>query len=397
MTVFQDESDPVHPQESAIAQALLKWYAVERRDLPWRSTRDPYPIWLSEVMLQQTQVMTVIPYFQRFLERFPTVRHLAEASLEEVLTLWQGLGYYSRARHLWEGAQFICAQFGGELPQNYVTWLQLPGIGEYTAGAIASITYGERIPAIDGNVRRVMARLLAWDRPTDRGESAKVFRTTLEEWLSWVNPGDFNQALIELGALICLPARPQCTNCPVQDYCKGHALGLETHFPVRKSKPEPQVITRVLFILQKKGLVYLSKRPPRGLLASLWEFPGAEIATEEVPIKHSLKLDGGLRLSPTELRQYYQQAVSDRSYDEFINTYLESHETLEGPVWHTFSHRRWRMFWIAIPLEGQTNKVAEAREISYIQDKGEGVWADLKNLGGIPIPSAFKEVIRRLL
>lgn len=397
MTVFQDEFDPVRPQESAIAQALLKWYAVEQRDLPWRSTKDPYPIWLSEVMLQQTQVMTVIPYFQRFRERFPTVRHLAEASLEEVLTLWQGLGYYSRARHLWEGAQFICAQFGGELPRNYETWLQLPGIGEYTAGAIASIAYGERVPAIDGNVRRVMARLLAWDRPTDRGESAKVFRTTLEEWLSGVNPGDFNQALIELGALICLPARPQCANCPVQSYCKGHALGLETHLPVRKSKPEPRVITRVLFILQKDGLVYLSKRPPRGLLASLWEFPGAEIATEDVPMKHSLKLDEGLRLSSTDLRQYYQQAVSDRSYDKFVNAYLESHETLEGPVWHTFSHRRWRMFWMAIPLEGQTNNVAEAREISYIQDKGEGVWADLKNLGGIPIPSAFKEVIRRLL
>ena len=215
---------------------LLAWYTAEKRDLPWRKTGDPYAIWVSEVMLQQTQVKTVIPYYERFLQRFPGVEQLGTASLEDVLTVWRGLGYYSRARRMWEGAHNLLEQWEGKMPRDYESLLSVPGIGKYTAGAIASIAFGQRVAAIDGNVLRVVSRILAWSEPVETARSYRHFNDHLMVWQPALQPGDFNQALMELGAMICTPTKPDCGSCPLAQVCEGYLQGDVHLYPVKKLK-----------------------------------------------------------------------------------------------------------------------------------------------------------------
>lgn len=257
------------------ARELLEWYDRHRRDLPWRRTRDPYPVWLSEVMLQQTRVETALPYYERFLERFPTVEALARAPLEEVLALWSGLGYYRRARQLHGAAQRIAAE---GFPETAAGWRELPGIGEYTAAAVASIAYGEAVPVLDGNVERVTARLLALDGEVKRAAVRRRLRSAAAELLDPERPGDANQALMELGARICTPRSPKCLVCPIEARCQARRRGDPERYPRPRERRTPRRIRGVVAVAQREGRHLLFRRGEgEGILAGFWELPWVEL------------------------------------------------------------------------------------------------------------------------
>jgi A/G-specific adenine glycosylase len=260
-----------------IADRLLDWYADHRRDLPWRRTRDPYQIWVAEVMLQQTQVATVIPYYERFLARFPTVEALAAAPLDDVLKLWEGLGYYARARNLHAAARRVVAEFDGRLPDTRDELQSLPGIGRYTAGAILSIAYNQDLPAPDGNVRRVLSRLFAIEADLSRGAGRRRVWHLAAELLPPGRAGAFNQALMDLGATICTPSTPRCDSCPVEELCQAHAQGREEAYPVRRARrPPPHYDVTAGVVWNGAQRFLIAQRPVDGLLGGLWEFPGGK-------------------------------------------------------------------------------------------------------------------------
>ena len=262
-------------QLTALPAALLPWYRENHRALPWREDKDPYHIWLSEIMLQQTRVEAVRGYYARFLEAVPTVEALAEADDELLHKLWEGLGYYSRVRNLKKAANVIVSKFGGVFPSNYDDVLSLPGIGPYTAGAICSIAFHMPTPAVDGNVLRVLARLTDDDRPAD----TNLFRKEAERALKNIYPaaaGDFTQALMELGATVCGPNRaPDCEHCPCRTFCKGQYRA--TELPVRVPKRPRKEEERTVFIVECDGCYAVTKRPEKGLLAGLWQFPDVPV------------------------------------------------------------------------------------------------------------------------
>ncbi|MCX7939638.1 MAG: A/G-specific adenine glycosylase [Thermoflexales bacterium] len=254
-----------------IQRALLRWFDANKRPLPWRTEpRDPYRVWVSEVMLQQTQARTVIPYFERWMARFPTVQALAEASLDEVLKMWEGLGYYSRARNLHRAARHAVTHYGGALPRAAEALRALPGVGRYTAGAIASIAFNQRTPVVDGNVRRVLCRLFA------RADDADIWALA-ESLLPEDRPGAFNEALMELGALVCTPRAPRCAICPLRRLCAARAAGTPEAFPApRRSSSTPLVRVQTAVIVAGDA-VLMGQRPAEGLLGGLWEFISSEL------------------------------------------------------------------------------------------------------------------------
>jgi A/G-specific adenine glycosylase len=256
---------------------LLRWYGTHRRDLPWRGHPDPYAVWVSEIMLQQTRITTVRPYFLRFMERFPTLRALAGAPVAEVLKEWEGLGYYSRARNLQAAAQQILAEHSGEIPRTAHALATLPGIGPYTAAAIASICFGEQVPVVDGNVARVGSRYLGWRDDFRRPAARRKLAAWLQPALTAARtPGDLNQALMELGERICLPRTPACADCPLAATCHAGRSGTQSRFPFR---PPPRTVpTRhaAAVLLRRRDLWLLMQRPADGLLGGFWELPGGE-------------------------------------------------------------------------------------------------------------------------
>ena len=255
--------------------ALLPWYNENKRDLPWRQDKDPYHIWLSEIMLQQTRVEAVKGYYARFLAVLPTVDSLANADDELLYKLWEGLGYYSRVRNLKKAAQVIMTVHGGVFPEDHKSVLALPGIGEYTAGAICSIAFGQKTPAVDGNVLRVISRIQADFSPIDSPARKKEVQFLLAE-IYPENAGDFTQALIELGATVCGPNKaPDCGNCPCKSFCRGHAEGVAEKLPVKSPKKGRRTEEKTVFLLRCGDRYALTKRPNKGLLAGLWQFPEA--------------------------------------------------------------------------------------------------------------------------
>lgn len=265
-----------------ISNALLKWYRIHRRTLPWRGETDPYLVWVSEIMLQQTRVETVIHYYLKWKERFPTLQSLALASEEDVLLLWEGLGYYSRARNLHSAAQLINEQMGGKMPQDITQLRSLPGIGEYTAHAIASICFNVPVIALDANIKRIFARLLDLEDPVTSPSSKASMKELGERLLHEVNAGDLNQAFMDLGSLVCLSGNPVCTQCPLNRSCISYKNGTPAERPVvTKKKGIPTYRVVAAAIQKESGLFLLAKRPKGGLLAGLWEFPGGKVEMGE--------------------------------------------------------------------------------------------------------------------
>jgi A/G-specific adenine glycosylase len=265
------------PELAQIAERLLTWWDAGHADLPWRATRDPYAIWIAEVMLQQTQIATVIPYYARWLARFPTVERLAAAELDEVLKLWEGLGYYSRARNLHAAAREIVAEHGGTLPDTVEALRALPGIGPYTAGAIASIAFGRRAPVLDGNVIRVLSRLMDLEDDVTETATKKALWALAASLVPAERAGEYNEALMELGQRICVPAAPACHRCPLAAVCRARARGTQLERPVRpprRNTPHYDVVAGVIY--RADGAFLIAKRSAEGLLGGLWEFPGGK-------------------------------------------------------------------------------------------------------------------------
>ncbi|MFY0546001.1 A/G-specific adenine glycosylase [Brevibacillus sp. H7] len=300
---------------------LLAWYDSQKRDLPWRINRDPYRVWVSEIMLQQTRVETVKPYYRNFMEKFPTVEALAEAPEEEVLKAWEGLGYYSRARNLQAAAREVQAKYGGIVPDTPEEIATLKGIGPYTAGAILSIAYEKPEPAVDGNVMRVFSRLLYMEDDIAKPSTRIKFEHLVRQTIPHGRAGDFNQALMELGALICLPRNPQCLTCPVFDYCLARREGVQEELPVKGKAKPPRPVNLAVAVIVRDGQVLINKRPEQGLLAGMWEFPMAET-----------ELPAGLE----------KEEVLLKSLRERFGLEAEVTERLT-PIQHTFSHLQWNM------------------------------------------------------
>ena len=268
---------------SPLQEALLHWFAENGRDLPWRSTYLPYHIWISEIMLQQTQMERVIVYFKRWLDRFPDIADLATAREQEVLRLWEGLGYYSRARNLLKTADLLCRRHGGALPEDHGALLRLPGIGRYTAGAIMSLAFNRDHPVVDANVERLFARLFNLAAPVKEKQTHDFIWQRAAELIPQGKARFFNQALMELGALVCLPRSPRCDGCPVRDHCEAFAQGVASERPITGKPKEIVSITMVSGILRHEGRIFIQKRLADDVWPNLWEFPGGGIEKGETP------------------------------------------------------------------------------------------------------------------
>lgn len=300
---------------------LISWYLLEKRDLPWRLNQDPYKIWVSEIMLQQTRVDTVIPYFLAFTEKFPTLEALAEADEEDVLKAWEGLGYYSRVRNLHSAVKEVVSSYGGIVPDTPEEISKLKGVGPYTKGAILSIAYNVPEPAVDGNVMRVMSRILSIWEDIAKPKTRKIFENILYEVISKEQPSEFNQALMELGAIICTPTSPSCLMCPVREHCHAFHEGVQRELPVKSKKKKPKQITMAAAVLKdEEGHYYIHKRNSSGLLANLWEFPNCETNIDIVSQKEQLV---------TFLREEYETEAEL--------------EPLTGTIQHVFSHLVWNI------------------------------------------------------
>ena len=348
------------PSPAEVRSRLLAWYDQNRRDLPWRRTRDPYRILVAEYLLQRTRIASGTPYYERFLARYPTVHDLAAASLDDVLAVWEGLGFYGRARRLHDAARVIVAAHGGKVPSSFESLAALPGIGPYTAGAIASIAFGIAVPAVDGNVVRVLARLF---RIREDVTSTVVRRRIVEIAATLVSPdapGSFNQAMMELGAMICTPTSPACDRCPLEDQCLARAAGEEREIPI-SADPKPARVVPVAFaLIEAKGRVLLLRREPGTLLGGLWALPGGEIpsrGSERASLRTLVKKQtgSGIRIGPRWSR-----------------------------VDRTFSHRKWF---------GSIYRCSPVRR----PDSGEGVrWIPIAEALELPLVPFHREALESL-
>lgn len=329
---------------------LLAWFRENARDLPWRRTKDPYRIWVSEIMLQQTRVAAVLGYYARFLEKFPTVHALADAPEETLMKCWEGLGYYSRARNLQKTAKIVSHELQGNFPASYEQLLKLPGIGEYTAGAIASAAFSIPVPAVDGNVLRSVARITDCHADIMDAKVRKEFRTAVGEMMP-ADPEDihiFNQAMMELGATVCVPnGAPKCEVCPAAEFCLARQRNTINELPVKAPKKQRRVEEKTVYVLLQDGRIALRKREDSGLLAGLWEFPNCEGYQDESSAAETLQ---GLGLHITD----WKKQISAK---------------------HIFTHVEWHMTGYVLSVSGA--------------GPSDWVWADSEQLHALAVPSAF--------
>ena len=286
---------------AAVNDALLPWFSEHARDLPWRQNRTPYRVWVSELMLQQTRVETVVPYFNRWMRRFPDVNHLADAPLQDVLKLWEGLGYYARARNLHRAANWIVEELDAVFPSSEADLKNLPGVGSYTAAAVASLAFGEPAAVVDGNVERVLSRLCSWDADVRKTATKAGMRILAQRLLPVEAPGAFNEAMMELGATVCMPRNPLCTACPMQDCCRARKQGRQDSLPVKTKKAAIPTI-RVGAALTRResdGRYLIAQRLEKGMLGGMWEFPGGKLEEGESMsdcIQRELQEELGIRV-----------------------------------------------------------------------------------------------------
>jgi len=296
-----------------IQTKLLQWFKKNKRDLPWRKTRDPYAIWVSEIMLQQTQVATVIPYYKKFLKSFPTLHHLAKANLSKVLKVWEGLGYYSRARNLHRSSQIVLNRFHGRVPDTLKDLLSLPGIGRSTAGAILSFAFHKEAPILDGNAKRVLSRLFAVSGSPGERKTEGLLWEISESLIPKGFSNPFNQALMDLGSMLCTPKDPQCPRCPLHRFCKGRASGEPERFPTKSIKKKIPHIEAISAVIEENGKVLLKQRPLKGLLGGLWEFPNWRIKGKKIQkqqLKNQMDREVGLSINVKESIGTFQQTYS---------------------------------------------------------------------------------------
>jgi len=316
---------------------LLNWYEVHQRQLPWRKTQDPFSIWVSEVMLQQTRVNTVIPYYLKFMKTFPSVRDLAKADLEAVLKVWEGLGYYSRARNLHRAACQVTNDLAGIIPDKFTPFKRLPGVGDYIASAVQSIAFGSCHAVVDGNVKRVLARMFCLDNPVNHPSSQKTFASLSEKLLNKKNPGTFNQALMELGALVCTPRNPGCLECPVAGKCSALATLTTDRFPLRVPSKKIPCHRIGVGIVQKNGYLLITRRKLNGLLGGLWEFPGGKCKKNEDASSaciREIREETGLEV---EIDSYLTRVTHAYTHfkikmDVFYCQYVSGDIALNGPI-----------------------------------------------------------------
>jgi len=355
--------------QARFARALLEWYARGGRDLPWRSTKDPYAIWVSEIMLQQTQVATVLSYYQRFLKAFPDIPALAAANLESVLMLWQGLGYYARARNLHKAAQRMVAQHQGLIPEDFKTLLALPGIGRSSAGAISSIAFGQRHPILDGNVRRVLCRFFGIEAdPKDKAATEELWALS-ESLLPQKDAGLFQQAIMDLGATCCLPKQPCCPRCPVSSGCAAFQRGLQAVLPLKASRKKSPHFAHFAAVLIFERQVLIQRRPLSGLLGGLWEFPGA-------------------RVGPASERPDTGAACT-----AFLKREMALTPPLPGPwmkINHVFTHFKMTLHVFSLRLKSRTGR-------NGLPQKEGLKWIPLSRLREHPFSAAHLKIASRLL
>lgn len=343
---------------------LLQWYYLHRRDLPWRKTSDPYKIWLSEVMLQQTRVDTVIPYYHRFIKAFPTLSTLAEAEQQEVLKCWEGLGYYSRGRNFHQAAKNIITHYDGEIPSEYDQFIRLKGVGPYTAAAVLSIAFNKIFAVVDGNVIRVITRYLGIEEDIRTSQVKKMVQEYADTLIPADHPGDFNQALMELGAIICKPTAPLCSSCPVSNQCMAYNSAKTDVIPYKsKAKKIPHFDIGVGLILNQRNELLIALRPNDGMLGGLWEFPGGKNEQNE-------------SLEETVIREMKEElGVEVRVFEKF------------KMIKHTYSHFKISLhaFWCSI-VDGDPQPKS-SQEIK---------WVTLGKIDSHPFPKANKTLIKDL-
>lgn len=340
--------------------ALLPWFDAAARALPWRGTRDPYRIWVSEVMLQQTQVDTVVRYYERFLARFPTVEALAAAPDEDVRALWSGLGFYRRARHLHAAARRVVAEHGGVLPRDPAALGALPGLGRYTVGAVLSIAHDDALPLVDGNVGRVFARLFRVAGDPTAGPTLRRLWTLAEGLVPARRAGGWNQALMELGATVCRPQAPRCGGCPLADACQARAADEVARFPEPRRRARVEAVRRAAVCpVRDDGAFLLARRPDDGLLAGLWELPAVDLAARERPAPAAARLARALGLGRAELLRV-------------------------GRAEHQFTHRRWTV---------DVFRAAAAAGAALALSDRETRWTRAGDLAALGVPTASRKVL----
>ena len=319
----------------------MDWYKHSHRELPWRETGNPYAIWVSEVMLQQTQVKTVVPYFLDFMTAYPTIRDLAEADLETILKSWEGLGYYARARNLHKAAGIVSRKMGGKIPEDYKEFKSLPGVGDYIASAVLSIAFGLPFAVVDGNVKRVLTRMYTLDTPVNSPGAHKKFQELSDRLLLRQDPGTFNQALMELGALICAPRTPDCGTCPLKKHCLAFSQNLIHRFPVRVKPKKVPTHAIAAGIVRKDDKVLITRRKLDGLLGGLWEFPGGKVEVGESPgracareIKEETGLDVRVDTLLTRVKHAYTHFKIEM--DVFYCSFKDGQVVLDGPIDHAW-------------------------------------------------------------
>lgn len=339
-----------------IAEPLLKWYDKGRRILPWREDPQPYYVWLSEIMLQQTRVEAVKPYYDRFIQNVPDIQALAEMEEDKLVKLWEGLGYYNRVRNLQKAAKVIVKEHEGKMPSEYESLLELPGIGSYTAGAIASIAYGKAVPAVDGNVLRVLSRLRMDGEDILSQKTKTRVEKELREVIPVNRPGDFNQALMELGAMVCLPnGEPKCGECPWEALCQAHHMGKTAEFPKKKAKKARKIEEKTVLVIQDEDRAAFRRRPEKGLLAGMYEFPVLEGRLTEDKV---LEILGQMGLKVLRIRPI-------------------------GEAKHIFSHKEWHMVGYAI-------KVDELERPEKPKFRQDWIFVDKNEVReNYPVPSAY--------
>ncbi len=341
---------------------LLNWYSKHSRQLPWRQNPEPYAVWVSEIMLQQTQVETVIPYFERWMASFPTLEALAGAPQQAVLSAWEGLGYYRRAHNLHRAAKIVTTELNCQIPGDPDQLARLPGIGRYTAGAIASIAFGADAPALDGNIRRVLARVFDVTVPAGSPAGEKRLWELARAHLPTGRAGDYNQALMDLGALVCTPRRPDCPNCPLAEICLANARGVQQERPVRQQRPRTPHYTAAAAVICRAGQLLITQRPAEGLLGGLWEFPGGNLLPGE-SLSTCLKRETGEKLGG-------QIEVGDR-----LGVYRHAYTHFKVTL-HAF-HCRLREEDRFRPGEGRATK-----------------WVDFDSLAGFPMGKIDRQIAR---